>query len=153
MKWNRFHDDLPRLYALADILLGAAYADGSFSEDEQIEVGARLIKAMGGSVLTNDLETRVAIFDPVSFDLADALGRLGVDDMRERAVLLADVAAVIAADGEIEAEERSYLWRLAGMLGLKVDDVVALVGPEWPALSTRPAARPRPHEQGRRHGI
>ena len=148
MKWSRFHDDPRRLRALADILLGAAYADGDLTESEQIEVGARLLKAMGETHLSKDLEGEIARFDPKRFELPLALSELGLDDKHERIELITDVAAVISADSAVETHERIYLWRLAAMLAIPVDEVMARVGPEWPGQSTRPHARPRPRAHG-----
>lgn len=147
MKWSRFHDDPRRLRALADILLGAAYADGELTVPEQIEIGARLLKAMGETHLSADLESEIHDFDPKRFELPLALATLALEDKHERVELVSDVAAVISADSRVESHERIYLWRLAAMLAIPVDEVMARVGPEWPAR-TRPHARPRPHSSG-----
>lgn len=84
MKWSRFHDDPRRLRALADILLGAAHADGTLTEPEQIEIGARLLKAMGDTHLSADLESEIRGFDPKRFELPLALATLALDDKQER---------------------------------------------------------------------
>ena len=44
MRWNQLADDLPRATALADILCGAASADGYVAADELVEPGSQRVR-------------------------------------------------------------------------------------------------------------
>lgn len=118
MRWNQLADDVPRASALADVLAGAALADGSFADEERVVVGAMLMKVLGVSELPEEVEVHIATFDPTTFDLADAIDRLALDNDRDRKALVKVVSDVVGADEVIEASEQAYLDRLSRALGL-----------------------------------
>ncbi|MEZ4265748.1 MAG: TerB family tellurite resistance protein [Myxococcota bacterium] len=107
--------------ALADLLLGAAYADGSFdgSERQAIEevLGDRV-----GLPLPAALAQHIAAFDPATLDLDVAVARLDLRGAADRRGLLALVASVTDADDIHDMAEDAYLNRLADAAGADEDE-------------------------------
>ncbi len=118
MRWNQLADDVPRAQALADVLAGAALSDGSFADEERVVVGAMLMKVLGVSELPDEVTAHIATFAPESFDLVDAVGRLRLENERDKKALVKVVSDVIAADEVVEATEKQYLDELAKVLGV-----------------------------------
>jgi uncharacterized tellurite resistance protein B-like protein len=107
--------------ALADLLLGAAYADGSFdgSERQAIE---RVLGERVGLPLPPALAAHVASFDPATLDVEAAVARLGLRGASDRRGLLALVASVTDADDIHDLSEDAYLNRLADAAGADEDE-------------------------------
>ncbi len=108
--------DLDGACALADLLLGAAYADGAFdgSERQAIE---RVLGERVGLPLPAALADHVARFDPAALDLPAAVARLGLRGAADRRGLLALVASVTDADDLHDLSEDTYLNELADAAG------------------------------------
>lgn len=118
MRWNQLAEDVPRANALAEVLAGAALADGSFADEERVVVGAMLMKVLGVSELPSEVESHIASFSPEDFDLAGAIARLGLDNDRDKKALVKVVADVVGADAVVDEGEKVYVARLAALLGV-----------------------------------
>jgi uncharacterized tellurite resistance protein B-like protein len=105
-----------RILPLSELLLGAAYADKELKDQEKDEV-RKLLEGLGGE-LTAEVETKIATFDPESFDLKASAAAFATDSEDDRKKLLFLVAAVNEADDELDFAEDDYLRALAEALAL-----------------------------------
>lgn len=103
---------------VADLLMGAAYADERLRGQEALTIRRTLAALVGGPRIPKELERRLATFDPTGFDVdltVAAMPKLSPEAARR---VLELVAAVNNADGELDLEEDRYLQRVATALGL-----------------------------------
>jgi uncharacterized tellurite resistance protein B-like protein len=114
-----------RIIPLCDLLLGAAYADDDFKDREEAEVRGLLEDLCGGE-LTVELETRIAGFDPKTFDFAAAASAFVKDPADDKKRVLFLVAAINDADEEIDFAEDEYLRKLCTALALPDDSLVGM---------------------------
>jgi uncharacterized tellurite resistance protein B-like protein len=128
MPWNQLADDMPRAQALAEILSGAALSDGHFADEERMVVGGMMMKVLGVSALPLEIEAHLASFDPHTFSLVDAVGRLALGADRDRKALVKVVVDILCADAVLEGDERVYVDQLAALLGMGPSEVDALLG-------------------------
>lgn len=115
-----------RIGPLCDLLLGAAYADEQFKDNEREEVKGMLADLTGGT-LPPEVEKQIASFDPKQFDLLKVAGAFASDSEDDRRKILFLVAAVNDADEEVDFSEDEYLRDLAGALFLPADALNGLV--------------------------
>jgi uncharacterized tellurite resistance protein B-like protein len=115
-----------RILPLCDLLLGAAYADDEFKDREREEVRA-LLADLSGAKLTQELEDRIAKFDPKAFDLGKTAAAFAGDDADDKRRLLFLVAAISEADDEVDMAEDEYLRALAKALSLPASALEGLV--------------------------
>lgn len=116
MRWNQLADDLPRATALADILCGAATADGHFDPSEHVVVDAMIMKVLGVGVLPESVHAHVRAFDPTRFDLMTALDTLALKTERDKKALLQVVTDIVHADERVSESERNFVTRLGLLL-------------------------------------
>ena len=116
-----------RLPLVADLLMEAAHADNRLHGDEKDTVRRLLCEILDVPSLPMDLDFRVDEFEPQRFDRAQALAAFAGDskDLKQR--LLELVAAVHAADGEIDFAEDAQLRAVGAGLGLAPEDFADLV--------------------------
>jgi uncharacterized tellurite resistance protein B-like protein len=113
------------LLAVADILLGAAYADGTGDGTEILAV-RDLLREIVGAALPEDLEKRVASFSPKTFDLA-ASAKAFLDGPKITPRRLVElVASIRDADEEIDFAEDEYLRSVGKAVGLKESEYADL---------------------------
>jgi uncharacterized membrane protein YebE (DUF533 family) len=105
-----------RILPLSELLLGAAYADKELKDQERDEV-RKLLEGLGGD-LSAEVETKIATFDPASFDLKASAAAFKGDSEEDRKKVLFLVAAVNEADDELDFAEDDYLRELAEALEL-----------------------------------
>ena len=115
-----------RILPLCDLLLGAAHADLHFKDREREVVRGLLAELIAGP-LTEEIEARIAAFDPARFELAAAAAELRLEPEEERHHVIQLVAAVHDADGELDLAENDYLRALAGALGLPASALAGLI--------------------------
>lgn len=116
-----------RIGTIADLFLGAVYADARFVEDEKRAVRKLLSELIVRPELPIELEQRIEAFDPDRFDLLATARDFANDPPMNRRRLLELVAQLCVADGELDLEEDEYLHRLARALGmqpLEYEDIV-----------------------------
>ncbi|HXU80395.1 MAG TPA: TerB family tellurite resistance protein [Polyangia bacterium] len=107
-----------RIPLVADILMGAAYADSHFHGEEKNAVRRLLRQVLGGAALPMDLEFRIDEFDAAAFDLGETAAAFASEPLETRRRLLELVSAVHAADQEYDLSEDDYVHRLAAALGV-----------------------------------
>ena len=103
---------------VANLLLAAAHADGSFCAQEQATVRGLLCQLLGTEALPLELETQLQDFDPQRFDVQQ-----GIDDFRLHAHtgderMLQLVRKVCEADATIDLGQDDYMIGLALALSL-----------------------------------
>lgn len=111
---------------MCDLLLGAAYADEQFKDNEREEVKGMLSDLTGGT-LPPEIEKQITSFDPKKFDLLKTAGAFASDGEDDRRKILFLVAAVNDADEEVDFSEDEYLRDLAAALFLPADALKGLV--------------------------
>lgn len=116
-----------RIAHVADILLGAAYADGSKAGSEEARLRKLLGELLGAEGLPAALEARIGAFDPKAFDLAKAAAVFADDPADRKRKLLELVAAVGDADDVLDTQEDDYLVRVAKAIGASKDSYADLV--------------------------
>jgi uncharacterized tellurite resistance protein B-like protein len=108
---------IDRILPLCDVLLGAAYADARFEDQERDEI-REILADLSGAKLTPEVEQRIDAFDPKAFDLTRTVAVFKSDDVDDRRRLLFLVAAINDADEELDLAEDDYLRALAVALEL-----------------------------------
>ena len=103
---------------IAELLMGAAAADGELVPDEVEGVRAILRKALRMARLPAHVEACISVFAPARFSLERAVAELGLATDADKRHLLELVAAVRDLDGIHDLEEDAFLGRLATALGL-----------------------------------
>jgi putative colanic acid biosynthesis UDP-glucose lipid carrier transferase len=103
---------------VANLLMVAAHADGTFCAAEQATVRGLLCQLLGTEALPLTLEAQLQEFDPQRFDLQQ-----GLDDFRQNAHTSDDrmlqlVRKVCEADATIDLREDDYMVGLALALSL-----------------------------------
>ena len=121
---HRLDDRLP---VVADLLMEAAYADDRLEGDEKTTVRRLLREILEVESLPMDIDFRIQEFDPKAFDRAGALAAFAADSPELKKRLLELVAAVHAADGEIDFAEDAHLRAVGEGLGLPADSFKDMV--------------------------
>jgi uncharacterized tellurite resistance protein B-like protein len=107
-----------RIHVIADLLMGAAHADGRLEGMEEATVKRVLRDIVGQHTLPMDLEFRLTEFDPAKLDLAAATAAFAEDTPAEKRKLLELLTTVQGADGECDLAEDAYLRRVGLAIGL-----------------------------------
>lgn len=116
MRWNQLANDIPRATALADIMCGAATADGTVDEAELVVVDAMLMKVLGVAELPADLKAHVRAFNRKRFDLEAALLKLSLSTDKEKKALVQVVTDIVEADTKVTKGEKTFVKRLGSLL-------------------------------------
>lgn len=101
---------------IADLLMGAAYADRKLDGRELEAVKKLLADLMGVEAVPGDIMQRLEAFDAKSFDAAAAATALEIQDDDEKVRLVELIATVTEADEEIDLDENEYLENVAQAL-------------------------------------
>jgi uncharacterized tellurite resistance protein B-like protein len=104
--------------AIADLLMGAAYADNHLDGREYEIVKSLLAKSMNLEVIPEDMENRIKQFDPSKFDMAGTAESLRLEDDGQKLQLVEFIAAVTEADDVLDLDENEYLEKVAQFLEL-----------------------------------
>jgi uncharacterized tellurite resistance protein B-like protein len=128
--------DVEQLLCLASILLGAAYADGSYDGAEAEEIGDILHDLIEDDSFPDQLADHIDTFDLDAFELDSVVDALSLEDDEERQAVLALVHRVTEADDVHDLEESDYIERLADLMGVEdeyyddyIVDVIEVVEP------------------------
>lgn len=116
-----------RVGVLADLFLGAMFADGQLVDEEGQAVRALLLDLLVQKELPKELEERIDRFDPDAFDLDVSVADFASDPPMKKRRLLELVANLCLADGILDLEEDNYVRRLAISLGLEPEEYADLV--------------------------
>ncbi|MFO0744539.1 MAG: TerB family tellurite resistance protein [Myxococcota bacterium] len=121
MAWNYFLDDLPRMKALADILLMAAKADAEYTSEEREAVQSTLAKLLGVSALPPELASYVRSPEPRRRELVDLCMQVRLSREPDKKELLRAVREIIRADSAVSEPEQDLFDRLVGILRVSPD--------------------------------
>jgi putative colanic acid biosynthesis UDP-glucose lipid carrier transferase len=111
-------EDFDSIRPVANVLLGAAHSDGSFSAEEQETVRGLLCQLLGTEQLPDAVERQLVEFDPKRFDLGQALVEFHEEANTLSRRLLELVRKVCDADATIAIQEDNYMVALALALSL-----------------------------------
>ena len=121
-----------QLIALAQILLGVAYADGTY-DDEERDAIEFLIADYGNLDLEAvqlpvEVISHMLAFDPDTFDVFDAVVRLHLAGKTDSREVLRLVMRMVDADAVRDTSEESYFFNLAKALGLSDEAFDIMLG-------------------------
>ena len=107
-----------QLEAIADLMLGVAYADGHFDPQEAdvIRKSLALFERIDG--LSAVVQARLEHFAPSSFDIDEAVASIRFHGRSDRLMLLELVRDVLDADAVRDERETTYFRKVADALGV-----------------------------------
>jgi uncharacterized tellurite resistance protein B-like protein len=103
---------------IADLLMGAAYADKELDGRELETVKALLAKVTGQQGLSPEMSNRLRSFNPNRFDAVATAKALELTDDRQKRYLIEMIAAVTEADDNLDLAENEYLETVAEAMAL-----------------------------------
>jgi uncharacterized tellurite resistance protein B-like protein len=103
---------------IADLLMGAAYADRKLDGRELEAVKKLMADLMSVETIPGEIAQRLEEFDPKSFDAAAAAKALEIQDDDEKLKVVELIATVTEADEEIDLDENDYLEDVARALDM-----------------------------------
>jgi len=101
---------------IADLLMGAAYADRKLDGRELEAVKKLMADLLGVDSLPDDIAKRLEEFEPKVFDPAATAKALEIQGDDEKIKLVELIATVTEADEEIDLDENEYLEKVAQAL-------------------------------------
>lgn len=123
-----------QVIALAEILLGVAYADGTYDAQERREIEGLVGAFAGLDTHVDDFQlpegvlARMQVFDQYSFDVFDAVVRLELQGRQDAREILHLVMRMVDADSARDTSEESYFMTLAKALGLTDEAFEIMLG-------------------------
>ncbi len=111
-----------RIESVADLLMGAAYADNNLEGAEKRTIKDLLCDLLGEDELPMAVGFRLDGFAPKAFDVKKTASVFAKDSADSKRKLLQLVAAVHDADDEYDLAEDEYLVALAKALGVPDKD-------------------------------
>lgn len=119
-----------QLIAIAELMLGAAHADGKVDWAERSAIGKTLTDFVGQGQLPQQVRDAIEAFDIATFDLRKPCADLVLCTSRDRKELLALVSAVTDADAVLTRPERAYLGGIARAIGATEAELQEFVEPD-----------------------
>jgi uncharacterized membrane protein YebE (DUF533 family) len=104
--------------ALAELMLGAAFADGHKDPVEVVAIAEQLKEFISVDAMPHLISRRIERFDPGCFDIDAACRDIAVTTDEERIAILQLVARVIGSKTGLHPAEEVYLRKVAAGLGL-----------------------------------
>ncbi len=106
---------------IADLLMGAAFADNRLDGREYASVKKLLAEVIGAEELPKEMESRLKAFNPKTFDASGAAKSLLLKEAPEKRKLIELIAAVTEADDVLDFDEDAYLKTVAEALEMPKD--------------------------------
>lgn len=119
-----------QLIAIAQLMLGAAHADGEVAWAERSVIGKTLTDFVGSGALPEAVRAAIEAFDITTFDLRKPCANLILRTSRDRKELLALIARVTDADAVLTRPERAYLGGIARAIGATAAELQEFVEPD-----------------------
>lgn len=147
--------ELEELGAIADLLMGAAHADGRL-EPEELDSVREIIGALAEEQdVREQLLARAERFDPQTHDVEACCRRIPLSSARACRSLLVLIGRVVDADGVEDFAESSYLRQVADLIGIDprdtgdlISDIVSVDGETAPpAPPPVPGGGPAPDDE------
>jgi uncharacterized tellurite resistance protein B-like protein len=107
-----------RFENIANLLMGAAYADDDLDGRELETVRKLLTEAMGEDELPADIESKLDLFDPDEFDVQETVDAIDLKDDDMKLKLLELIVAVHDSDEMLDVGEDEYVVEVAEAMGL-----------------------------------
>lgn len=107
-----------RFENIANLLMGAAYADDDLDGRELETVRKLLTEAMGDDELPHDLEAKLHLFDPEDHDVQATIDAIDLPSEDMKIKLLELVVAVHDSDEVLDVGEDEYVIEVAEAMGL-----------------------------------
>jgi uncharacterized tellurite resistance protein B-like protein len=101
---------------IADLLMGAAFADNRLDGREYAAVKKLLAEVVDAEELPADMEARLKAFNPKTFDPVGAAKSLMLTEDSEKRKLIELLAAVTEADDVLDFDEDAYIKTVAEAL-------------------------------------
>lgn len=111
------------LGALAELMLAAAWADGTKVAVEIVAIAEQLKDFVETTSLPEHVSQLMDRFDPDTFDIAAAVAKLTLATDDDRMAVLSLLARVVGADRVLHPAEEAYMMRVAGALGLDTSTI------------------------------
>jgi uncharacterized tellurite resistance protein B-like protein len=118
--------EMDELKRVAEILMGAAHADGRSQLEEEAVIYQLLAGLLGTNTLPDDMVQQMVGFDPQAFDLERCCAELKLDTPARRKRLLELVAQVTEVDDVHDLDESHYIHRLARCIGATPEEYASL---------------------------
>ncbi|MFO0746384.1 MAG: TerB family tellurite resistance protein [Myxococcota bacterium] len=115
------------LVALAELMLGAAYADGKATWPERSALASVLSGFFGHKDLPPVVSARIQTFDPKTFDVEATVKRVTVRTAEDRTQLLGLLSRVTDADARLNRGEEDYLRKVAALIGATADELAPFI--------------------------
>ena len=109
---------LPEICHVAELLLGAAHADGEFDGHEAEAIGEILRQLVPDATLPVEVTGHLAQFDVDDLDVTQTARELRSMSEQERLAILNLVVRVVDADQVHDMREDDYIERVAIALGV-----------------------------------
>ena len=109
--------DTEQLKFLAELLLGAAYADGEYDGHEAEAIGDILRKQVRDGELPVEVTGHLAGFDVDEWSVAAACSALGLEGSEQRRAVLQLISEVTHADDVLDHDESEYIRVVGEALG------------------------------------
>jgi len=106
------------LGALAELMLAAAWADGTKVAVEIVAIAEQLKDFVETTSLPEHVSQRMESFEPATFDIAATCAQLVLANDDDRMAVLSLLARVVGADRVLHPAEEAYVMKVAGALGL-----------------------------------
>lgn len=124
MSDNQISDE--DLRHVADILMGAAHADGRYERQEADAIKKTLAELMQDEPLPDVLDEYLELFEPETFELKQSIAALNLDQPEQRRFLLKLVARVTEVDDVHDLDETAYIVQVARAAGASPDEYADL---------------------------
>ncbi|HEY0713927.1 MAG TPA: TerB family tellurite resistance protein [Polyangia bacterium] len=107
-----------RIHLVADLLMGAAHADGRLEGNESATVKRILRELLNTRALPIDLSFRIEDFDPKSIDYEHIGRAFAGDSLIDKRRLLELIASVHADGDETDLMEDAYVRKVGKAIGI-----------------------------------
>jgi hypothetical protein len=107
-----------RIFVVADLMMGAAYADAKLEGAEKATIRKLLREILAVASLPMDLDVHIDSWKPEGFDMEATAKAFADDPQALKRKLLDLLSAVHAADQEFDLAEDAYLRQVGKAIGL-----------------------------------
>lgn len=114
--------DTQQLKHLAELLLGAAYADGDYDGHEAEAIGGILRAQVREGELPEEVTGHLAAFDIDAFSVDEAAKGMSLDGAEQRRAVLQLISEVTHADDVLDHDESEFIRLVGRALGAAPDE-------------------------------
>lgn len=118
--------NIEELTLIADILMGAAHADGDYDGTEAETIAGILGDLIGRDNFPDQVRAHLDAFEPAGFNVEATCARLHLAGAEDRRSLLALIADVTDADDIHDESEDAYIRKVAQAIGASEEEYADL---------------------------